>query len=116
VILSSSAPGRLAKFRRALGVPLGSETHQDGPPHLAAEVGPAHVAIWRASPSGSPWRRKAGAAMIGLRVRSLDAAVDAARRAGGSVVRRPEDAPWGRRAVVRDPEGRYLELNEENTD
>jgi predicted enzyme related to lactoylglutathione lyase len=31
---------------------------------------------------------------------------------GARVLIRPEDVPWGRRAVVLDPDGRTVELNE----
>jgi predicted enzyme related to lactoylglutathione lyase len=31
-------------------------------------------------------------------------------RAGATVVSEPRDSPWGRRAVVDDPEGQRVEL------
>jgi predicted enzyme related to lactoylglutathione lyase len=43
---------------------------------------------------------------------SLDSTVASAIAAGGEIVIAPEDVPWGRRAVVADPDGRPIELNE----
>lgn len=38
-------------------------------------------------------------------VTDVDAVCDAVADAGGSVVSPPEDMPWGRSAIIRDPSG-----------
>lgn len=43
--------------------------------------------------------------------RHADAAFEAAIRAGGRQVLPPDEYPWGRRALVEDPDGRTVELN-----
>ena len=49
--------------------------------------------------------------MVGLQVESTDAAFAAGLCAGGASVQAPADFPWGRRALLRDPDGRVVELN-----
>ena len=42
---------------------------------------------------------------------ALDLVVRRAEAAGGTVIQAPEDVPWGRRAVLADPDGRAVEIN-----
>jgi predicted enzyme related to lactoylglutathione lyase len=45
-------------------------------------------------------------------VPDLDAALRSVDAVGAVLVGRPKTTPWGRRAVVRDPDGRAVELVE----
>lgn len=48
--------------------------------------------------------------MTVLEVTDCDTATDAVRGAGGTVVSEPEEMPWGRSSVVRDPDGNPFNL------
>ncbi|MGD9635449.1 MAG: VOC family protein [Pirellulales bacterium] len=50
------------------------------------------------------------AVRIGFAVPSVDSAFAASLAAGGAEVSAPQDSPWGRRAVVSDPDGQRVEL------
>jgi lactoylglutathione lyase len=50
------------------------------------------------------------ATRVGFAVPSVDATYAAVLVAGGTSVSPPKDSPWGRRAVVADPEGHRVEL------
>jgi lactoylglutathione lyase len=50
------------------------------------------------------------ATRVGFAVPSVDAAYAAVLMAGGTSVSPPNDSPWGRRAVVTDPDGHRVEL------
>lgn len=105
---------RTAAFYRAVGVPLEDELHEEGPRHLACELGPVHFAIY-ASTDGrgeAPNRSVSGGMQVGLQLEDLDTVHSALRAIGADVLIAPEDVPWGRRMVVRDPDGRPLELNQ----
>jgi lactoylglutathione lyase len=115
LIVTTSRLREVAAFYRALGLPLEEERHDDGPLHYACELGPVHFAIYEATAGGAgdaPGRRMAGSTLVGFQVASLEDAVAAARDAGSRVEVAPEDVPWGRRAVVIDPDGRCVELNQ----
>jgi catechol 2,3-dioxygenase-like lactoylglutathione lyase family enzyme len=101
------------RFYRALGLPLEEERHGDGPVHYACNVGGAHVALWPAEGGDAPRYRTAGATLVGFSVGSVDEVYAALVAVGAGVERSPERAPWGKRAVLRDPDGRPIEINEE---
>lgn len=99
-------------FYRALGLPLEDEQHGEGPLHAACELGGLHFALYGSqNPGQATPRQTAGATMVGLRVESVDAAFAAGLAAGGLAVQEPADFPWGRRALLEDPDGRVVELN-----
>ena len=49
---------------------------------------------------------------IGFVVTDLDAVDERLRAAGTTIVRAPEDLPWGRTAVYRDPDGNSVSLTQ----
>ena len=109
IVLRAAEPERLAGFYAALG--LSFETHRhgkDGPEHQAAEVGGLVFEIYPLA-GGTP----TAGTRVGFTVsESVDAAVARLVEAGGSVVSLPKPSPWGRRAVLTDPEGHRVELTE----
>ena len=90
------------------------ERHDDGPLHYACELGPVHFAIYPAETPDNgahPERLSPGGTQVGFQVDSVEAAFEAAVALGARVMFEPDDYPWGRRAVVEDPDGRAVELN-----
>ena len=74
-----------------------------------------HVAVYPA-PGGSaaPGFREAGSTFTGFYVDSLDDALAAVAGLGARVLAAHEVRPWGCRAVVFDPDGRAVEINQRN--
>jgi predicted enzyme related to lactoylglutathione lyase len=105
---------RCVRFYRALGLMLVEERHDEGPLHFACELGSAHFAIYAAeSGPGAPPRRSAGASQLGFQIAGdLEATLEQALAAGGTMLVALEDVPWGKRAVLQDPDGRAVELNQ----
>jgi catechol 2,3-dioxygenase-like lactoylglutathione lyase family enzyme len=99
-------------FYTALGVSLAEEQHGSGPVHYAAELGDAVFELYPGKPGAAPERTAAGATLLGFRVDDLDGALAAVRASGAPVVSAPAETPWGRRAVVLDPDGRAVELKQ----
>jgi catechol 2,3-dioxygenase-like lactoylglutathione lyase family enzyme len=50
---------------------------------------------------------------LGFFVGSVDAAIQAAVDAGGTLLSEPKNWPYGRRAAVADPDGHRVELSED---
>jgi predicted enzyme related to lactoylglutathione lyase len=50
--------------------------------------------------------------MHGFRVQSLDAVLSSLQVLQAEIIHPPSDSPWGRRAVVLDPDGRAVELTQ----
>jgi catechol 2,3-dioxygenase-like lactoylglutathione lyase family enzyme len=94
-------------FYQALGVHLAEERHGDGPAHYAGQMGLTTVEVY-------PWPEDGPAPdasiRLGFAVTDIGRVVESLRGIGTPVVTEPRATPWGYRAVVRDPDGRAVEL------
>src|SRR5690606_7727103 len=99
-------------FYRALGMVFVEEQHGTSPVHYSCELGDLMVEIYPTEPNVAPDGRPAGATMIGFRVESVERVVENLRRLEAPILTEPQQSEWGRRAVVQDPDGRAIELNE----
>jgi len=108
VVIRSADPDRLVAFYQALGLHFEKHAHGSGPEHFASTTGAVTFEIYP--------RRDATdtttAVRLGFRVANVDDAVVNLLKAGGSLVAPAKDSPWGRRAVIDDPEGHRVELTE----
>ena len=95
------------QFYECLGLSLKLERHGRGPEHYAAEVG---ASVFEIYPSRG--EDAAGNVRIGFLVPSLESALGSLSQQSAQVLKEPHDSPWGRRAVVKDPDGNRVELTE----
>jgi lactoylglutathione lyase len=113
LVLFAADPNATGEFYRAIGLDLEEELHDEGPVHLAVELGPVHFAIYEAAGAGrAPEPRSAGDTFPGFYVDSLDDVMIALRQIGAPIIRAHEDMPWGCRIVAQDPDGRAVEVNQ----
>jgi len=105
VVIQSSDVEAAQEFYRMLGLSFVEEQHGTGPRHLAASLGPLVLEIYpcRGAKPVAPLR-------LGFHVRSLDETLELLRDSGSRIIREAHDSPWGRRAVVEDPDGNRIEL------
>jgi lactoylglutathione lyase len=106
VVIRSGDLDRAEKFYSALGLTFTRHYHGKGPEHLACERAGHALEIYPIGKDG----QGTAAARIGFAVPSVDDAFAASLAAGGAEVSAPQDSPWGRRAVVSDPDGHRVEL------
>lgn len=94
------------RFYSALGLRFIRERHTNGREHYVCQLGSMLLELYPSSqlPPGEP------AVGLGFRVASVDDAVIAAQKEGGEIAKGPHDSAWGRRAVLRDPDGYAVEL------
>jgi lactoylglutathione lyase len=112
MVLRTSEIAASLAFYRALGFVLAEEKHGSGPTHYSTQIGSCVMEIYPGEPAELLNRKASGAVMLGFAVSSVDEAVEAVKSLGAQIVTAPTDSPWGRRAVVTDPNGRSIELNE----
>jgi predicted enzyme related to lactoylglutathione lyase len=93
-------------FYRALGLDFTQHSHGKGPVHLASESLEQVFEIYPLSDGETPTSNT----RIGFSVPYVDEMYQALLAAGGKSVSTPKDSPWGRRAVVADPDGHRVEL------
>jgi len=93
-------------FYEALGLTFVREKH-GGPEHFAARLGGAVFEIYPRKQSGT----QAAPVRLGFRVASVDKIVEVALDKGAPLVTAAHDSAWGRRAVVKDPDGNTVEIS-----
>jgi lactoylglutathione lyase len=106
VVLRCSDAARAAEFYGRLGISFTLERHGSGSEHYAADLGGSVFELYPATPDGPSTL----GTRIGFSVPSLDDVIAAYADMPAAVVSPVKDSPWGRRAVVVDPDGHRMEL------
>src|SRR5262245_5967332 len=108
VVIRSTDLSRARAFYEALGLTLTEEKHGNGPKHLACQLGEMVFEIYPLEPAS----QATTSVRLGFRVANVDVTVAAAAVARGTIRSVAKDSPWGRRAVMVDPDGHVVELLE----
>ncbi len=93
------------QFYGRVGIPFELEKHGNGPEHFAAKLGQTVLELYPRRNGKSP-----STVRIGFVVDDLTSVIETMRGAGDTIATEPADSPWGRRAVVKDPNGNAVEL------
>ena len=109
IVLYSPDIDRLRAFYTLLGLELEQEQHERGPLHYAAQAGETVVEIY---PQSAVANADVSAIRLGFDVAWIDAVLDSLLSAGGKLVTGPQETQRGIVAVIRDPDGRKVELVE----
>lgn len=102
LVLKTHHLDRLKDFYSAFGISFAEERHGDGPLHLSARVGDVILELYPLQKGEA-----GGGTRLGFSVPDLNAVL---KRLGAAVVSGPRETEWGRRAVVKDPDGRRVEV------
>lgn len=108
VVIRAADMERSAQFCQLLGLNFVKHRHGKGVEHYASETGTVVFEIYPSqgeTGSNSSLR-------IGFQVTSVDEVLVALQDAGAAIVSPAKDSPWGRRAVVGDPDGYRVELTQ----
>lgn len=108
VVIPATDIDQSAQFYGLLGLEFVKHRHGSGPEHYASEDEGIVFEIYpRRSKSESSSNLR-----VGFQVASVDAVLVSLTEEGVTVVSPAKDLPWGRRAVVADPDGYRVELTE----
>jgi lactoylglutathione lyase len=108
VVLRSPDVERARRFYERLGLTFTRHRHGNGPEHHASEGGPVVFEIYPAEGAAQATAH----VRLGFQVPSVDDLLSRLHAEGTEIVSAPKDSPWGRRAVVTDPDGHRIELIE----
>jgi hypothetical protein len=106
IVVRSANVEKCSELFRQLGLQFAEEKHGNGPMHLAAQIGEITFEIYPAKTESDIDR----STRLGFVVPDLQSSIDALKSIGIEIVEQPRDGEWGRRAVVRDADGRSIEL------
>jgi predicted enzyme related to lactoylglutathione lyase len=99
---------RSFQFYKQLGLEFTQHRHGNGPEHYACEAGQVVFEIYPQLDEAQNTK----AARIGFQVNDLDVLMSKLQDQNVKIISPPKDSPWGRRAVVDDPDGHRVELVE----
>lgn len=106
LVIRSRQVDRAACFYEALGLHFTKHQHGNGPEHYASESAEQTFEIYPLADNSTPTTET----RIGFSVSHLDDVFARLVEAGGKAISPPKSSPWGRRAIVCDPDGHRIEL------
>ena len=109
VVLKTRQVEQLRLFIQALGIELKEEQHGKGPIHFAGRVDGVVIEVYPLKDDGTPVD---ASTRLGFAVENLAEVVQKLQSLGTKIITPPKETPWGLQAVVRDPDGRAVELSQ----
>ncbi len=109
LVLKTRQVEELRRFYQALGIALAQEHHGRGPVHFAGRVGGVVIEVYPLPEGDDP---ADATTRLGFVVEDVAEVVKALEGIGTQVVTPPKETAWGLQAVVKDPDGRSVELTE----
>lgn len=106
IVIRSPDIHRAVRFYTEMGILFVLHSHGNGPEHFASDI---CGFIFEIYPQRSPDQNTTNV-RIGFNVDDVDGIVELLQRIGGTIVSKPADSEWGRRAVVKDFDGHTVEL------
>jgi predicted enzyme related to lactoylglutathione lyase len=106
LVLKTRQMDRLLAFYQEVGIQFNEEQHGKGPRHHAGRVGDVVIEIYPLPNDGI----RDTSTRLGFSVDNLAEVVLALQAIGTQVVKQPTHTAWGLQAVVKDPDGRSVEL------
>ena len=108
LVLKTDDVERLRDFYTLLGFAFVEERHGSGPMHYSAAMGDGVLEIYPI-PDGAEVDTTT---RLGFAIESMDETIKSIREVSKAVAE-PKKTQWGLRAVVRDTDGRSVELYQE---
>ncbi len=109
LVLKTRQVDALRKMYGALGIELAEEKHGQGPVHYAGRVGDLVFEIY---PLPEDDTTVDATTRLGFVVTALTKVVKTLEKLGAPIITKPSATERGLRAIVRDPDGRAVELHE----
>lgn len=107
LVLKTSDLERMRGFYDLLGVEFTPERHGNGPLHYAGMVGNAVFELYPLPPGAAA---VAATPRLGFAVADVNRVMRQLESFGVTIVSKPRQTEWGLRAVVKDPDGRTVEI------
>lgn len=108
IVLYSQKKEELRCFYEKIGLEFIEERHGKGEYRYSAAIGETTLEIYPLPPNV-----KITAIRLGFSLRNMEELLHKLSREGVRIASFPKATPWGKRAVIEDPEGRMVELYEE---
>jgi hypothetical protein len=112
IVIRSNAPSRTVAFYKMLGMDFREEQHGSGPVHWDAELDGIVLEIYLAKSADEV----DVTTRLGFVVKDADSVLNTLRLSDVKIISDLKQTKWGLRAVVRDSDGRSVELLQRDSD
>jgi lactoylglutathione lyase len=112
LVLRTTKIDACLEFYRELGLALIEEKHGKGPVHYSSSSNGVLIEIYPQSQKNVTEHRAGASIRLGFTVEALAATLESLETTGARVLRSPALTRWGHVAVVLDPDGREVQINE----
>jgi lactoylglutathione lyase len=112
VVLKTTQPENLVAFYEQIGFKFSNHRHGNGPLHYAAELPGFAFEIY---PFPDGIHVSDNTTRLGFTVADMEITLEQLKSTGMSIKKEPMITEWGYQALVEDPDGRKVEIKEENT-
>ncbi len=109
LVLKTGQHQDLLNFYSILGLSFQEEKHGNGPVHFSCSVGSFVFEIY---PLPKSVETADNTTRLGFNVNDLDNVIKNLRNNNHQIISEPANNEWGYSAVVKDPDGRAVELKE----
>ena len=106
IVIRTMKLDQLVEFYGCMGIQFKKEQHQSGPLHFATDLDGLVFELYPAKTPEDVDRKT----RLGFGVPDLQGAMNLLRKHNATIAEEIKESPWGLRAVVRDPDGRAVEL------
>jgi lactoylglutathione lyase len=107
LVIRSAVPEQLAEFYQHFGMTFEYHQHGNGPYHYSGHIGPTLLEIY---PMAKGQEQPDITLRLGLAINSFDDVIDKLQVLNTIFHQPPTRTEWGVMAVIKDPEGRKIEL------
>ena len=109
LVIRSAKPKSLSEFYSILGLQFEYHQHGNGPIHYSADV---NGLIFEIYPLLRNQKEADISTRLGFEVEDLNQIIQKIKNAGHEIVAEPKQMEWGFVAIVKDLEGRKIELKQ----
>lgn len=109
LVLKTRQVEQLRLFYQTLGVEMAREQHGKGPVHFAGRAGDVVIEVYPLPDDAGPVDPST---RLGFAVEDVAEVFRALEGIGAKIVTPPKEAAWGLQGVVKDPDGRSVEVTQ----
>ncbi len=107
VVIKATDLTASVEFYKSLGMMFIEEQHGNGPVHYSCDVDGIIFEIYPGNNENEQRNVR-----LGFQVEELDELVARLETSGIQIQSHPKESPWGKRAIIVDPDGNRVELME----
>jgi catechol 2,3-dioxygenase-like lactoylglutathione lyase family enzyme len=112
LVLRTAKIDTCLEFYRRLGLAMAEEKHGKGPVHYSSSSNGITVEIYPETRKNFTESGTERTIRLGFMVESLAATLESLETLGATILYPPSITQWGHLAIVLDPDGREVEINE----